>query len=113
MLALGLWAWTADARAGVTVTCEGGADANGYVTVKNPHSRLKDSPDSPWIKQLAGKIADFKSAEDACAAILDLARSLELQVDLKDKTTVVIHGRDLKVKGPPGLRLKIEQFDAP
>ena len=42
-----------------------------------------------------------------------LAKQLELRVELKDKTTVVIYGRDLEVSIPPGLRVKIEKLDRP
>src|SRR5262245_20899984 len=103
ILALGLWAFMfADAGPGVTVTCEGGASPKDYVFVKYPHSRAREKSDSLWIKKMTGKIADFRSAEEACATIVDLARQLELQVELKDKTTVVIYGRDLEVMVPPG-----------
>jgi hypothetical protein len=111
--AINLWACTREVGPGVTVVCEGGANPKAWVTVKNPHSRVRLEPGSPWITELTAKLADFKSAEEACAAIFDLAKQLELRVELKDKTTVVIYGRDLEVSIPPGLRVKIEKLDRP
>ena len=107
------FACSRDKGPGVTVTCEGGASPKAYVGVKNPHSRLKKEPNSPWIIVEQAKLADFKSAEEACAAILDLAKGLELPAELKDKTTLVIFGADLEVIVPPGLHLKVEKFDKP
>ena len=81
-----------------------------YIGVKNPHSRLKDDPNSIWIRTAKYKFAAPKSPEEACELIYGLAKDMQLSAVLKDKTTVIIYGPDVEVVVPAGLTIKIDKF---
>ncbi|HET9320508.1 MAG TPA: hypothetical protein VFO27_12065 [Bryobacteraceae bacterium] len=109
--ALGVGVCGADPGPGIAVTCQEAAMSQpSYIGVKNPHSRLKENPNSIWIQTGKYKLAAPKSPEEACELIASLAKELQLSTELKDKTTVVIYGPDIEVAVPPGLKVKIDKF---
>jgi hypothetical protein len=107
----GVCACTSDPGPGITITCQEAAITQpAYIGVKNPHSRLKDDPNSLWIQTAKYKLAAPKSPEEACELIDGLAKDLQLSTILKDKTTLIIYGPDIEVAVPAGLKVQIDKF---
>jgi hypothetical protein len=107
--ALGICA--CDPGPGITVTClEADVSQPVYIGVKNPHSKVKDDPNSIWVRTGMFKFTAPKSPAEACDVIYGLAKDLKLSAVLKDKTTVVIYGSDIEVTFPPEIKIKVDKF---